>query len=416
MGTRCPGQLNRKYPMLPQPTKQLPFKEFVVLLALMISMVALSIDAMLPALSHIGQDLGLENENDAQFVISALFIGLAVGQILYGPLSDAIGRKSAIYIGFTLFIAGCILSMASTDFTMMLLGRALQGLGAAGPRIVTIALVRDGYEGRAMARIMSLVMGVFILVPALAPLLGQLILFVAPWRFIFAALLGLAVVAFVWLAFRQPETLPRNKRIALTAGTVYRGIVETCKERTAIGYTFAAGLIFSAFIGFLTSCQQIFQQQYGVGERFALYFAILAIAIGAASFLNARLVMRLGMRLLSKRALVLLTGTSLLFLLYCLPYDGSPSLFILMAYFMVIFFCMGILFGNFNALALEKVGHIAGVAAAVVGSLTTFISLIFGTLIGQLYNGTVFPLVIGFAAFGAAATLVMFRVEKTAAP
>ncbi len=386
--------------------------EFVTLMALMISLVALSIDAMLPALGQIGIDLGARHENDAQLVVTALFFGLAVAQMIYGPLSDSIGRKRAIYIGFALFIIGCILSMAATDLTVMLIGRVLQGVGAAGPRIVTIALVRDQYEGRAMARIMSLVMAVFIIVPMLAPLIGQGILLVAHWRAIFAAFLMLALVAVVWFWFRQPETLPLEKRVPFSLARIWAGVRESCTNRTALAYIIAAGLIFGAFVGYLNSAQQIFQVQYGQGELFAIYFGVLALAIGAASFVNSQLVMRFGMRLLSLRALWVLSISSLAFLAFTIWRDGNPALWTLMAYLSITFFCFGILFGNFNALAMEPLGHIAGVAAAVVGSLTTFMSVFLGTWIGLSFDGTVLPLVIGFAALGTASLGVMIWVER----
>jgi DHA1 family bicyclomycin/chloramphenicol resistance-like MFS transporter len=390
----------------------LPIGEFVARTALMISLVALSIDAMLPALQEIGADLGVQRGNEAQLVISALFLGLAVGQMIYGPVSDSTGRKPPIYFGFVLFILGCLLSAAATSFPIMLAGRFLQGLGAAGPRIVMIALVRDGYEGRAMARIMSLVMAVFILVPALAPAVGQGILLVAHWRAIFIVLLALALVSLVWFAFRQPETLTANRRMPFSVLRIGRAIYETCSHRTSFGYTIAAGLIFGAFIGFLNSAQQIFQGQYGLGKLFPLYFAVLALSIGGASVVNARLVMRFGMRRLSGLALAVLSGLSLAFFAIAWAASGDPPLWALMAYLMAAFFCIGILFGNFNALAMDPLGHIAGVAASVIGSLTTFISLLLGMAVGLAYDGTVLPLVGGFAALGIASIAVMRFVER----
>ncbi len=386
--------------------------EFVGLIALMISLVAMSIDAMLPALREIGEELGAERGNDAQLILSALFLGLAFGQVIYGPISDSTGRKRPIYAGFALFILGCLLSVAATSFAMMLAGRFLQGLGAAGPRIVAIALVRDQYEGRAMARIMSLVMGVFILVPAVAPAMGQAILLVAHWRAIFGMLLGLALISLVWFAIRLPESLAPNRRAPFSVLRIGRAIRETCTHRTTIGYTIAAGLIFGAFIGFLISAPQIFQGQYGLGKLFPLYFAVLALSLGSASWVNARLVMRLGMRRLSGVALVALSGLSLAFFAIVLAAAGDPPLWALMAYLMTSFFCIGILFGNFNALAMEPMGHIAGVAASVVGSLTTFISLLLGTVIGQAYDGTVLPLVGGFTVLGLASFAVMRWTER----
>ena len=388
------------------------YGEFVALVALMTSMVALSIDAMLPALTTIGAELGARQANDAQLILSALFLGLALAQMIYGPLSDSVGRKPAIYLGFALFIAGCLLSALATSFNAMLVGRFLQGIGAAGPRIVTIAIVRDQYEGRAMARIMSSVMAVFILVPALAPGLGQIILLVASWRAIFGMFLGVAVIAVVWFALRQPESLLPARRASFSLRRIAGAVREVCAHRVALAYTIAAGLIFGALVGYLTSAAQIFQGQYGLGERFPLYFAVLALAIGLASYVNSRLVMRYGMTLLSGAAVTGLAGLSLGFFGIALAAAGDPPLWSLMAYLVPAFFCMGILFGNFNALAMEPLGHVAGVAASVIGSLTTFISLLLGTLIGRSYDGTVLPLVGGFAILGLAAAALMRWAER----
>lgn len=386
-----------------------PLAEFVALMALLISLVALSTDAMIPALPQIGGDLGVRKANSNQLILSAFFLGLALGQMFFGPLSDSIGRKPAIYAGLVLFMLGCLLSIIATDFPTMLAGRVLQGIGAAGPRTVTVALIRDQYEGRAMARIMSFVMAVFILVPVLAPALGQGILFFAHWRGIFVLFLVLSVIAFAWLAVRQPETLPADRRNAFSLRRIGRAIAEVCTHRAAFSYAVAAGFIFAAMIGYLTSAQQIFQDTYALGAMFPLFFAILALALGAASIANARLVMRFGMRFLTGRALIVLTGVSAAFFVAAAAMPGHPSLWAFMAYGMVTFFCLGILFGNLTAMAMEPLGHIAGVGAAVVSTLTGLISFLLGTAVGLAYDGTVLPLVAAFAAFGALAFLFVRR-------
>lgn len=389
----------------------LHFGEFVALMALMTSLVALSIDAMLPALADIGQSLGVERANDNQLIISLLILGMAIGQIIYGPVSDSTGRKPAIYAGFGLFILGCLLSLTAINFSMMLVGRVLQGIGAAGPRIVTISLIRDQYEGREMARVISFVMTVFILIPAVAPSLGQALLIVAHWRAIFGLFLLLAAIAWIWLALRQPETLAPDQRRPFSLTRIGLAVKEVCLNRTAFGYTLATGLIFGAFLSYLNSAQQIFQTQYGLGRQFPLYFSALALAIGAASFLNTRLVMRYGTRSLTHGALLTISSTSIIFFGVAYTLSGNPPLWLLMLYFVIAFFCVGILFGNLNALAMQPLGHIAGVGAAVVGSLSTFISVSLGTLIGQSYNGTILPLVAGFAILGTTAIIVMQWVE-----
>ncbi|HRV94510.1 MAG TPA: multidrug effflux MFS transporter [Anaerolineae bacterium] len=385
----------------------LRFGEFVVLMALMISLVALSIDTMLPALSTIGHDLGVQRPNDNQLIISLLLLGLSVGQVIYGPLSDSTGRKPAIYAGFALFIVGTLVALFSRNFSMMLAGRLLQGVGAAGPRIVSMALIRDQYQGRDMARVMSFVMAVFILVPAVGPLFGQTILLMAHWRAIFGVFLIMALIAVTWFAIRQPETLSPDRRRPFSLYRIALAIREIVTNRLALGCTIAAGLVFGGFMGYLNSAQQIFQNQYGLGQLFPLYFSALALAIGSASFLNARLVVRFGMRALSSRAMQTIAGLSLLFFPIAFLLSGQPPLWLLMIYLIVSFFCIGLLFGNLNTMAMEPLGHIAGIGAAVIGSLSTFIAVMMGLVIGQNYNGTVLPLVGGFAVLGMAALVVL---------
>jgi DHA1 family bicyclomycin/chloramphenicol resistance-like MFS transporter len=371
--------------------------EFVVLVALMTSMVALSIDAMLPALPVIAGDLDVSRLNDSQYVITLFFAGMAGGQIFFGPLSDSIGRRPAIVAGLLLFAAGCLLSMFAASFAQMLLGRFLQGLGAAGPRIVSIALVRDRYQGRGMARVMSLVMTVFILVPVFAPAVGQGILVWADWRAIFGLFLLLALLAGGWFWIRQPETLRAEQRSVFSLSRLLLDTLAILRLRAAFGYSLTMGCIFGAFVGYLSSSQQIFQVQYGLGRLFPLYFGILASVIGCASLVNARLVMRFGMRRLARYALSAMSLAGLLFCGLAWIYDGHPQLLLLMAYLVFQFFLFGTLFGNLNALAMEPLGHIAGLGSAVVGSLSTLISVGFGVLIAGAYDGTVMPLTLGLA-------------------
>jgi len=386
--------------------------EFVALVALLISMVALSTDIMLPALPMIGAALGVTDPNGAQLVVFVFFVGLCIGQLLSGPMSDSYGRKPVVYLGLAIFTCGCLLSIFSTSFAMMLIGRLLQGLGAAAPRIVMIAIVRDDYSGRAMARIMSFVMAVFIIVPAVAPALGQVVMVFAGWRMIFLSLLVVALVSLVWFVFRQRETLAVGNRLPFSVHQLLFGFRETFSNRVALGYTLAAGCIFGAFVGYLSSAQQIFQTTFDKGEGFPLYFAIVALAIGAASIFNSQLVMKYGMRRLSHTALIVSTLVSFGFLPFALGWFGESGLVHFMGWALVNFFCMGILFGNFNALAMEPLGHIAGIAAALIGSVATFISLPSGILVAQMFDGTVVPLVAGFAILGFLSFCVVYVTEN----
>ena len=385
--------------------------EFVALMAVITAMTAMSIDAMLPALSEIGMDLGAKQANDSQLVISLLFLGIAVGQMFYGPLSDSIGRKRAMYMGFGLYAMGCVLSMLAANFQIMLVGRVMQGIGAAAPRVIVLALVRDQYDGRRMAQVMSFVQAVFILVPVVAPSFGQAILLFAHWRMIFAVYLITVLFIGIWFAWRQPETLAPLERIPFSPANIGRGIQEVLTHRIAFGYTVAIGLIHGAFIGYLNSAQQVFQELYGLGKLFPLYFALLSLSLGGASLANARLVMRYGMRALSSKALKGVAILSIIALTTVVLANGQPPIWFITLFFMITFFGVGLLFGNLNALAMGPLGHIAGIGAAVVGSLSMFISLSLGTFIGQSYNGTVLPLVSGFAILSIAAIGVRYWVE-----
>ncbi|MCZ4282290.1 multidrug effflux MFS transporter [Kiloniella laminariae] len=386
--------------------------EFIPLMALLMSLVALSIDAILPALPLIGEDLGLANSNDAQLMVGVLFLGLAIGQIFFGPMSDSYGRKPAIYLGLVIFLAGSVISALATDYTLMLVGRFLQGIGASGPRTISIALIRDQYEGRAMARIMSFIMAVFILVPTIAPALGQMILQLAQWHSIFYSFCLLGTIALIWFALRQPETLSLENRSPFSRTHIWGSIKIILANRQSRSYMIAAGVVFGAFVGYLNSAQQIFQDIYFITDLFPLYFAVLALSIGIASFVNAKLVIKHGMRKLSQTALVAMTILALGFSLMVALTNSAPPLWGFMAYMITSFFCIGLLFSNFNALAMEPLGKIAGIASAVIGSVTTFICMAIGVTIGQIYNGTVLPLVSSFAILGLISLLIVFWVER----
>lgn len=384
------------------------------MMATLTALAALSIDMVLPALPAIGSSLGVARSNDNQLIVSLLFLGFGLGQLFYGPLSDAVGRKPAAFVGLALFSAGCLIALTARSFPQMLAARFLQGIGVAGPRTITLALVRDRFEGREMARVMSLITVVFILVPIVAPAMGQTVLAVSGWRAIFGVYLAMSLLVTIWFAARQEETLPSGRRIPLTLGRIADAARDVVSHRVSVGYTVAAGLVFGALIGYLTSAQQILQQQYALGQRFPLYFAMVAFSIGAASFLNASLVMRYGMHALSNWSLRGIFVASIMFAAVASTWAGQPPLWSLMAYLMASFFGIGLLFGNLNALAMQPLGHIAGTGAAIVGGTSMLLSLVLGTAIGQIYDGTVLPLVGGFAVLSAGAMLASWWADNGA--
>ena len=385
--------------------------EFVALMATLTALVALSIDMVLPALPAIGSSLGVQRANDNQLVVSLLFLGFGVGQLFYGPLSDTTGRKPTAFLGLVIFTAGCLLALVAQTSSTMLAGRLLQGIGVAGPRTMTIALVRDRFEGREMARVMSLVTAVFILVPIVAPALGQVMLDAFGWRSIFVVYLAMGLLTSVWFGVRQEETLPAGRRMPLSLPRLAGAAREVLTNRVAVSYTVAAGLVFGAFLGYLTSAQQILQEQYALGARFPFYFSTLAVAIGGASLANARLVMRYGMRALSQWSLWGIFAASVVFTGVAAAAAGHPPLWMLMVYLMASFFGIGLLFGNLSALAMQPLGAVAGTGSAVVGGLSMLISLTLGTGIGQIYNGTVLPLAGGFAVLSLCSIVAAWWAE-----
>lgn len=382
------------------------------MMALLMSLVALTIDAMLPALEPMGSSLKVLDPNDNQLIISSVFLGMAFGLMFYGPVSDSFGRKKAIYLGITIFLVGVLISVYSTNFTSMLIGRVLQGFGAASCRVVTLAMIRDKYSGKEMGRIMSLIMVFFILVPAIAPTLGQAILLFSNWQGIFWLLFATGFGGLCWLNIRQPETLPIDKRLNYSRSTILAGIKETITNKTTRFYMLATGVVFGSFIGYLSSSQQILQIQYELGESFPLYFGVLALFIGLSSLVNSSLVMRFPMESLCFSALSLLSTSSLIFFIYAQSVSGHPPLPLLMGYLAITFFCLGPLFGNLNTLAVQPLGHIAGVSTSVISSIQTLVSVIIGTFISQAYSDTVLPMVFGFLACGLSALGILIYVRK----
>lgn len=394
--------------------KSVSFAEFVILMAALMALNAFAIDAILPAIALIATEFGSQNANNAQFIISFIFIGLTLGQLLYGPIADSKGRKSTLLVSLGIFIFGSIISTYASDFNLMLLGRFLQGLGAAGPRIITLAIVRDLYQGRTMAKVMSFVMGIFIFVPAIAPMLGEFILQISNWRGIFMALIIFAVILIFWVSLRQRETLKPENVMKLNFTSVKKAVVETLKHPISLGYTISMGLIYSGFLSYLTTSQQILQIQYELGSSFPFYFGGLALGLGIASIMNAKLVMIFGMKVISRRATMLLILTGLLFLPITIYFDGQPPLFLYVGYLVLVLFGYGLAFNNLSAIAISPLGHIAGTASAVIGSFSTLISIPISVLIGQFYNNTIYPLVIGFLVVSILAFSIMNYLNRYA--
>lgn len=370
--------------------------EFIALMASLMSIVALAIDALLPALDLIGLDIGITDNADNQLLITMIFLGLGIGPLLFGPLSDSLGRKPIVFIGFIIFVIASILCVNAPSLEIMIFGRILQGIGLSAPRTISIAMVRDLYRGDHMARIMSFITVVFLLVPIVAPALGKLIMDLYHWQAIFYIQLFFSVLVCLWFWKRQPETLPAQYRTPLKLNLLTKGTRELFKYPRTIGFTIISGFITGSFLVYLSASQHIFQEQYGLKEEFPYIFAGLAISVGLATFMNGKLVLKLGMEKLVTIALV---GYFLFSATYLVAFSSStnPPVVILLVFFALQFFSVGFLFGNLRALAMEPVGHIAGIAAAITGFISTLMAVPISTFIGRFVSGSrVYPLFIGF--------------------
>ncbi|MCO9048906.1 multidrug effflux MFS transporter [Acinetobacter sp. UC24323] len=372
------------------------FREFALLMALLMSIVSFSIDAVLPALGEIGRVFDLKNNNQTQWVIIGIFSGMTIGQLIAGPLSDAIGRKRILFAGIIIYFLGSLLCFTTQSFEWFLVGRFIQGIGVSGPYVASISIVRDKYSGAQMARIMSLIMMVFMVAPAIAPSLGQLIIHFFGWREIFVLYMVYATVVGVWVALRLEETLLPENRLPMRLQAFQEGFKEVVSNKTTMSYLLCAGFCFGGFIGYLGTSQQIFMQQFGkTGQEFSAYFAVLAGVMGIASFTNSKIVMKFGMRPICIYGFLGLCLISLTFLGIQLI-GVTVAFWMFMLYACILFLLFGTLFGNLNAIAMEPMGHVAGMASAIIGAASSVLSLILASIIGQLYNGTLIPMTCGF--------------------
>ncbi|MBK5209933.1 MAG: multidrug effflux MFS transporter [Flavobacteriaceae bacterium] len=380
--------------------------EFIALMASLMSIVALAIDALLPALEYIGISIGITQVVDNQLLITMIFLGLGLGPLFFGPISDSLGRKPIVYIGFGLFIIASFICVHSESLEMMIAGRILQGIGLSAPRTISIAMVRDTYSGDYMARIMSFITVVFIFVPIIAPAMGKFVLDHYNWQAIFYIQLIFSLLVSFWFWKRQPETLPKEHRVKLTSHIFINGFKEIMKAKRTIGFTIIAGFVTGSFMVYLSTAQQIFQIQYDLKEQFPYIFAGLAIAIGSATFLNGTLVIKFGMEKMVTGALIAFFSVSLV---YILLFHGAanPSVGVLLSFFGMQFFSIGFLFGNLRALAMEPVGHIAGIGAAITGFISTMMAVPMSTFIGRFVSDTALPLFYGFLVCSSLALLVL---------
>lgn len=389
-------------------------RSFVAMMAMLFATIALSIDAMLPALPAIAAELTPDDTNRALLVVSSFFLGMGLGTFVAGPVSDAYGRKPVIFVCATIYAFGTLLCFYAPSLELLLVARVIQGLGAAAPRVVGMAMVRDLYKGRDMARIVSLVMMIFMIVPALAPLLGQGILLFGTWRTIFAALLFFVVLANAWVLLGQPETLAPEARRPFRVGLLWQSAVEMSRHRIALISTLCQGFGSAALLSTVSSQQGIFAERFGLVDTFPLWFGFIALCAASGSLLNSRVVMRMGMR----RVIVATYMGQVAFTLLILALDGSglmPEALVFPAHVLwsiTVFAMMGLTQGNLSALAMEDLGHIAGFAASMMTALSTVMASLLAVPVGLAFNGTQIPLMVAVALFSSLALALVSTVRR----
>lgn len=386
------------------------FRQFVLFVAAMMGTNAIAIDSMLPALPAIGKTLGIDTANHTQLVITSYLLGFGVAQIIYGTLADRFGRRPVLLVGLVIYTLASVGASFAWSFEVMLAARALQGIGAAAIRILAVTIVRDCYSGRQMARVMSLAFIVFLSVPILAPSIGQIIVLFAPWRAIFLMLCLLGVVLIFWTLRRLPETLHPDDRSPISIAGISHAFSLVFRSRVTVGYMLAMTMAMGGLFGFISSAQQVFADTFQAERWFTLVFAIIAFFMALSSLVNARIVERLGMRRVSHAALLGYMLVALVHAAVVLAGIENIITFSILQAAMMFFF--GLMVSNFNAMAMEPVGHVAGTASSALGFVSTVGGAVLSFLLGQSFDGTTQPLILGFAALSVFALIFVLFAER----
>ncbi|WP_092660843.1 multidrug effflux MFS transporter [Rhizobium sp. NFR12] len=386
--------------------------QFIAMMAALMALNALAIDIMLPGLQQIGAALGVENENHRQYVVSAYLFGFGIAQLFYGPISDRFGRRTPLLIGLGIYIVSAIAVVFVPSFAGLLILRFIQGIGSAATRVISVSIVRDVFGGRAMAEVMSLIMMVFMIVPIIAPGTGQLVLLFGDWHLIFVFIAVVAVIVTIWVARKLPETLDPADVRPFTVKSIVAGFLIVLTNRMALCYTLASTFIFGALFGFINSAQQVYVGIYQLGVWFPVAFAAVALFMSISAFLNSRWVGRLGMRKLSHAAIIGFVVVTFLWLTVQLLSSEPMPFLLFLAFFAMAMFLFGLIASNFNSLAMEPLGHVAGTASSVLGFMGTVGGAIIGASIGQAFDGTATPMVAGFFTVSVIGLIFVLIGEK----
>ena len=384
--------------------------QFIAIIASMMALNAVAIDIMLPAFPNIANSYGITDAIRIQNILLSYVIGFGLAQLFFGPISDRYGRRAPLFVGIGLYALCAIAGAFAPSFELLLLARFLQGIGAAATRVIAISVVRDTHSGRGMAATMSLVMMVFMVVPVFAPMIGQVIVLAGDWHLIFLFMAAISLVVGAWALVRLPETLEEKNRRPLTVKSISQAFAIVLSNRIALFYTLATSFYFGSLFGFLNVAQPIYVDIYGLGSYFPIAFAAVAVVMAGSSFINSRLVGRFGQRRLSHGALLAYLGFSLL--LAGLTAMGPIPFWLFFGISMMMMPLFGFVGSNFNSIAMEPLGAIAGTASSTLGFAQTVGGGLVGALIGQAYDGTVFPLAAGYALVSMVAVVMVLIAEK----
>ena len=388
------------------------FIEFILLMAIISGLVAISIDHLLPAFGEIATEFAIEDGNKMQMLIYIFMLSFALMQIVYGPLTDSFGRKKILISGLLIYAVGTLMGAFSNTFEDLLISRFIQGIGASASRVLTTAIIRDCFKGAEMAKVMSFIMMVFIILPVFAPYIGNLILIYSNWHMIFINTFFITIIITVWYTIRMPETLPSHLRHKNSFSNILDSIKNTIQTRQTIGYATAVGTMFACIMSYIGSAQQIFQTEvYHLGNKFPIIFGSIAACMGFASFINARFVCKIGMQKLSYYGIVVMIISSTTNLVIAYIFKGIPPLPIFTIGLTITLFCFSVTMPNFSTLAIEPLGYIAGTASSIIGLYSTLIGVVCGAIIGQSFNGTVIPLITGHLIL-ATSTFIIVTIIK----
>lgn len=387
--------------------------EFIAFSAMMFATIAFSVDAMLPALPEIAAELSPLEPNSAQLILTSFVLGMGIGTFIAGPLSDSFGRKKIIAFGAALYCGAAFVAWWSTSLEVMLAARVIQGIGASGPRVVTMAIVRDLYSGREMAKIMSFSMMIFTLVPAIAPLMGAGIIALTGWRGIFVAFVLFSMLSILWMQTRLVESLAIEDRRPFRAAKLWEALKELMTYPEVRVSILAQSLAFGMLFTMLSLVQPVYDVTFGRADSFPFWFGIVALVSGSASFLNAKIVVIYGMRRVVTWIFAAQIGfaSAMVVAIFMQPPD-HVYFAIFVAWQVTVFFQAGLTVGNLNAMAMEPVGHIAGLAASTMGGVATILGVALAAPVGLLFAGSPMPLAVGVLCEAVLATLLMAYLAR----